>query len=118
MEPLVLFFATPHAVALRVPLSILAIFGTAKLFAEIFERLKQPGIVGEILAGVIIGPSALGWVEPTEFINTFSELGVTFLLPLVSPIPGFPYSLNPRWGHRTVRYARRPSENAGLRRGN
>jgi Kef-type K+ transport system membrane component KefB len=37
-------------------LAMLLLFGSAKLFAEIFERIGQPGIVGEILAGVIIGP--------------------------------------------------------------
>jgi hypothetical protein len=38
------------------------VFGSAKLFAELFERLKQPAIVGEIPAGVLIGPSILGWI--------------------------------------------------------
>jgi Kef-type K+ transport system membrane component KefB len=35
-----------------IPLAMLAVFGTAKLLAELFERCKQPGIVGEILAGI------------------------------------------------------------------
>ena len=38
---------------------MLIIFGSAKLLAELFERLQQPGIVGEILAGILIGPSML-----------------------------------------------------------
>ncbi len=61
-------------------LSILIVFGTAKIFAEIFERLKQPGIVGEILAGVIVGPSALGWIAPNEIMSTLAEVGLMFLL--------------------------------------
>lgn len=52
----------------------------AKLGEELFQRLGQPGIVGEILAGVAIGPSVLGLVEPTEVLEVFSELGVVFLL--------------------------------------
>jgi Kef-type K+ transport system membrane component KefB len=52
----------------------------AKLLAEIFERLGQPGIVGEILAGVLIGPQVLGWLAPSEFLRTLSDLGVMFLL--------------------------------------
>ena len=40
--------------------------GAAKLMAEIAERLNQPGIVGEILAGVLIGPSVLGWIAPND----------------------------------------------------
>src|SRR6516225_6517090 len=39
----------------QVPLSMLVVFASAKLLCEIFERLGQPGIVGEILAGVLIG---------------------------------------------------------------
>src|SRR3546814_21201849 len=58
-------------------------FAAAKLFAEIFERLKQPAVVGEILAGVLIGPSVLGWVSPNEITHTMAVLGVIFLLFLV-----------------------------------
>jgi Kef-type K+ transport system membrane component KefB len=60
--------------------SMLIIFGSAKLLAELFERMKLPGIVGEILAGVLVGPSLLGWVTPGEFTTTLAELGVMFLL--------------------------------------
>jgi Kef-type K+ transport system membrane component KefB len=52
----------------------------AKLGDELFRRLGQPGIVGEILAGVAIGPAALGLVEPGEALEVFAELGVVFLL--------------------------------------
>lgn len=52
----------------------------AKIMAEIFERMKQPAVVGEILAGVIIGPSLLGWVAPSELITILAEIGVIFLL--------------------------------------
>ncbi len=59
---------------------MLTIFATAKLLAELFERLRQPGIVGEILAGVLIGPSALGWIAPNELLASLSDIGVMFLL--------------------------------------
>jgi len=52
----------------------------AKLGDELFKRLGQPTIVGEILAGVVIGGSVLGLVEPTETLEVFAELGVVFLL--------------------------------------
>ena len=52
----------------------------AKLGDELFKRLGQPTIVGEILAGVVIGSSVLGLVEPTEILEVFAELGVVFLL--------------------------------------
>ena len=52
----------------------------AKIGDEIFKRLRQPALVGEILAGVAIGPSVLGLVEPSETLEVFAELGVVFLL--------------------------------------
>ncbi len=64
----------------RLPLAMLLIFGSAKLLDEIFERLNQPGIVGQILAGILIGPSVLAWMAPTEFLSRLAELGVMFLL--------------------------------------
>ncbi len=71
---------TPHYLGLSLPVSMLLVFGTAKVLAEIFERLHQPGIVGEILAGVLIGPSVLGWIGPNENMSFLAELGVMFLL--------------------------------------
>lgn len=59
---------------------MLLVFGTAKLLAELFERLQQPGIVGEILAGVLLGPGLLNWVRPDELLHTLADLGVMFLL--------------------------------------
>src|SRR5947207_10904470 len=64
----------------KIPLSLLMVFVSAKLMAELFERIGQPGIVGEILAGVLIGPSVLGWLAPNEFLTALSELGAMFLL--------------------------------------
>lgn len=52
----------------------------AKVGDEIFKRIRQPAIVGEILAGVLVGPSVLGIVEPGEVLEVFAELGVVFLL--------------------------------------
>ena len=61
-------------------LDLFTILLAAKLGDELFKRLGQPGIVGEILAGVLIGPSVLGWVKPDEVFQVFAELGVVFLL--------------------------------------
>lgn len=63
--------------------TLFVMFVAAKLAAEIFERLKQPAVAGEILAGIVIGPSVLHWVQPTELTNVLSEIGVIFLLFLV-----------------------------------
>jgi Kef-type K+ transport system membrane component KefB len=59
---------------------MLVVFASAKLLSEIFEKLRLPGLVGEILAGVIIGPSLLGLVHPSPILQDLSELGVLFLL--------------------------------------
>src|SRR5712671_1859403 len=64
----------------RIPLAMLIVFASAKLMAELFERLGQPGIVGEILAGVLIGPSVLGWIAPNDVMSTLAEIGLMFLL--------------------------------------
>ena len=66
--------------SLPLPLALLIIFGSAKLLAEVCERLGQPGIVGEILAGALVGPSVLGWITPNETLKALSDLGVMFLL--------------------------------------
>jgi len=59
---------------------MLVVFGTAKLLAELFEHLNQPGIVGEIIAGIVIGPSLLAWVRPEGVVLSLADLGVMFLL--------------------------------------
>jgi Kef-type K+ transport system membrane component KefB len=61
-------------------LAMFLVFGSAKILAEVFERLNQPGIVGEILAGIIIGPSVLHWIQPTDLLKALADLGVMFLL--------------------------------------
>jgi Kef-type K+ transport system membrane component KefB len=61
-------------------LSLVLMLIFAKLLAEIFERLNQPAVVGEILAGILIGPSVLSLVKPNEIISTLAEIGVIFLL--------------------------------------
>jgi Kef-type K+ transport system membrane component KefB len=64
----------------KVLLALFIMLAAAKLMAEVFERLKQPAVVGEILAGVIVGPSMLGWVVPSDLISILAEIGVIFLL--------------------------------------
>jgi Kef-type K+ transport system membrane component KefB len=65
---------------LSLPLVLLIVFGSAKLLGEVCERLGQPSIVGEILAGAVVGPGVLGWISPNETLKALSDLGVMFLL--------------------------------------
>jgi len=64
----------------KIPLAMLIVFVSAKLMAELFERINQPGIVGEIIAGILIGPSVLNFIQPSEFLTALSDLGAMFLL--------------------------------------
>ena len=77
MIDLPLAAASPIAAVLT---DLFVVLLAAKLGDELFKRIRQPAIVGEILAGVVVGPSVLGIVEPGEVLEVFAELGVVFLL--------------------------------------
>jgi Kef-type K+ transport system membrane component KefB/glycine cleavage system regulatory protein len=64
----------------KVLLDILVVLFAAKVAAEVAERVGMPAVVGEILAGIIIGPSALGLVGGDDVLRTLAELGVILLL--------------------------------------
>jgi Kef-type K+ transport system membrane component KefB len=61
-------------------LDILVVLIAAKLAAEIAERVNMPAVVGEIIAGVVVGPSVLALVESNETLSVLGELGVILLL--------------------------------------
>lgn len=52
----------------------------AKVFGIIARKLKAPQVVGEIIAGLIIGPSILGIVNQTDFLMQMAEVGVILLM--------------------------------------
>ena len=52
----------------------------AKIAAELFERIRVPAVLGEIIAGIVIGPSMLGLIEPSDAIRILAEVGVIILL--------------------------------------
>ena len=60
--------------------SLLIILITARVFAELATRLQAPSVIGELVAGVVLGPSLLGWVEPFEAIKLLAEIGIILLL--------------------------------------
>ena len=64
----------------RILLTLFIMLLAAKLMAELFERLRQPAVAGEILAGVLIGPSLLALAAPSEITDLLAEIGVIFLL--------------------------------------
>jgi Kef-type K+ transport system membrane component KefB len=61
-------------------LELFAIFLAAKVVGEIFEKFRLPAVLGEILAGVILGPYALNWTPPSDTIHSIAEIGAIFVL--------------------------------------
>lgn len=59
-------------------LAIIILF--AKLFGLLAKKLKAPQVVGEIVAGLIIGPSVLNLVGQSDFISQLAEIGVLLLM--------------------------------------
>ena len=52
----------------------------ARLAGELATRFGAPSVIGELAAGIILGPSVLGWVAPTETIRLLAEIGIILLL--------------------------------------
>jgi len=61
-------------------LYLLIIILTARIFAELATRLQVPSVIGELFAGVVVGPSLFGWIEPVEAIKLMAEIGIILLL--------------------------------------
>ena len=62
-------------------LGVLSVILLATLIGGQFSaRLKLPAVVGELLAGIIVGPAVLNLVQPTEIIKVLSDIGVIFLM--------------------------------------
>lgn len=59
-------------------LAIIIIF--AKFFGVLARKCKAPQVVGEIVAGLLIGPSVLGLVQQTDFLTEMAEIGVVLLM--------------------------------------
>ncbi|MBO5734299.1 MAG: cation:proton antiporter, partial [Clostridia bacterium] len=56
------------------------ILTAAKLMGLLARKCKVPQVVGEIIAGLLIGPSLLGFVEQTEFLSYMAEIGVVLIM--------------------------------------
>lgn len=52
----------------------------AKMFAVVAKHFKAPQVVGEIIAGLILGPCVLGVIQQTDFITEMAEIGVILLM--------------------------------------
>jgi monovalent cation:proton antiporter-2 (CPA2) family protein len=61
-------------------LQLTIIIVSIKLAGDVAVRLGQPSVLGKLIIGVLIGPAILGWVQNSEAIEAFSQIGVLFLM--------------------------------------
>src|SRR3954454_21909381 len=71
-------------------LIVVAVGFSAPLFLGFFPRLRLPSVVLEIVAGIVIGPSVLGWVHVDQPVAVLSIVGLAFLLFLAGLEIEFP----------------------------
>jgi Kef-type K+ transport system membrane component KefB len=73
-----------HIVHYQLPfiVSLLVLLLSAKLLGELAERFRQPSMIGEVIAGVILGPSLLNVIPNPGEIKVIAELGVFMLIVL------------------------------------
>lgn len=61
-------------------IQLVLILITARLLGEVAAHFKVPAVIGELLAGILLGPSLLQWIEPTPVITVLAEIGIVLLL--------------------------------------
>jgi Kef-type K+ transport system membrane component KefB len=61
-------------------LHLMIILLAARLFGELAVRLGAPSVLGELMAGVVVGPSLLGWLAVDDVIKLLAEIGIILLL--------------------------------------
>ena len=82
----------PHLPTLLVQISVILL--AARLVGWLFRKLDQPQVMGEMVAGILLGPSLLGWIAPgisaalfppqsLGFLNSLSQVGLLLFMFLV-----------------------------------
>jgi len=61
-------------------LSLILIIVATKAAGHLSVMLGQPAVLGKLIAGILLGPAVLGWLQPNEFITYFAEIGVLLLM--------------------------------------
>src|SRR5262245_24392542 len=76
-------------------IQIALLIGVGRLLGELMQRIGQPSVIGQLLAGILLGPSVFGGIAPSlqealfpvrvsdrQMLNAVSELGILMLLLL------------------------------------
>ena len=61
-------------------INIVILLATARLLGELFRKFKQPSLVGELLAGIILGPTIFGIIIPNENLELISTIAIFFIM--------------------------------------
>jgi Kef-type K+ transport system membrane component KefB len=64
----------------RLIINIVLILLVAWVLGDLFQRFRMPRLLGELLAGLVLGPPLLGWIQPREAMTVLSDLGIFFLM--------------------------------------
>jgi len=89
-------------IVVRVLIEVLIVIGLSRLVGQVFRSIKQPLVIGEIVAGIMLGPSLFGLVAPhaaatlfpaetIPFLNVLSQVGLIFFMFLIG------LELNPKY---------------------
>jgi Kef-type K+ transport system membrane component KefB len=81
-------------IVVSVLIEILVVIGGSRLVGWLFRSIRQPLVIGEIVAGIALGPSLLGWLAPDlatalfppatiPFLNLLSQVGLIFFMFLI-----------------------------------
>src|SRR5579875_1188322 len=64
-------------------LAVLLLLLVALIVGEAFERVKLPAVVGEIITGIVFGPTVLNLIKPSAVLSGFSEISLFFIVLLI-----------------------------------
>ena len=72
-DPIALLVQSAHEPIAQLLMQIVLIVAAARIFGKLFERFRQPPVVGEMLAGIVLGPTIMGTLFPSFSIFVFPE---------------------------------------------
>ena len=68
---------------MQIIIELLLLLGISLIIGELFERLGFPGIVGNIIAGLMLGPAIFGIIAPNPELNAIAEIALFFIILLI-----------------------------------